>query len=131
MVHGQFQKVALGKGPFYFCFEVLPLERAPEVVCHQESAIEQVFAQSRNFSVVQTHGPGLDHVNEGIVEEFRFGEGQDPAVRIDLEGCDLLKTIGKIKVAIGKIGEAVAGFAWTVWIAMIANAHEGENILFE
>jgi hypothetical protein len=52
------------------------LLRAPEIVHHQETAAQQILAQSLDFGVAQTPPTGLGRIDPGIVEEPVVGEAK-------------------------------------------------------
>ncbi len=77
----------------------------PEVVDHQEAAIEQILTQLRPFLRREREGSRLDDVDEGVVEEPLVGQLHIDWHGVDLERRQLLQTKREVQVAIGKIGE--------------------------
>ena len=71
--------------------EILPFIFAPEVVHHQEAAVQQIAAQAGDFFVRQIHLAGFDHVEERIVEDRLVGEFDNLSMRIDFQGRQFMQ----------------------------------------
>ena len=123
----QIPRFLIRKYAFDFTVEVVPLVAAPEVVHHQEPAIEQIAAERDDFLFPKQQLPRFDHVNKRIVEKFQIREPQDVAVRVDMQRCELLQTIREIQLRI----RVVDGPAIPATPGAVLNANEGKDVVFE
>ena len=107
MIHLQLEELALRENSLHLARKILPLLLAPKIVCHEESSVEKILAQGRNFVVLKFQCPRLHHVSPRVIEQARIGQVQHAAIRIDFQRSQLLEPIRKIQVTVGKIGEAI------------------------
>ena len=104
VVERQLHRLAVGEDALDLLVEVLPLVVAPEVVDHQEAAVEQVAAQGDDLLLREVQAARLDHVDEGIVEQPLVGQPQRDRIGVDLERRELLQPEGEVQVAVGPVG---------------------------
>jgi hypothetical protein len=122
-------RLAVGEHAAHFVRQVVPLVLAPEVVHHQEAAVEEIPPQAANFVVGEQHPPRLDEVDEGVVEQLRVGQLQHLVVGIDPHRSELLQAEGEIEIAVGKVGRPAAAPA--VIARAVADPHKGEDVFLE
>src|SRR5258708_966294 len=67
MGHGKFDEFAFGKDSFHLPIEGLPMPFAPEIIRHEKSPIEKIFAKTGHLFVPQNQSARLDHVNPGVI----------------------------------------------------------------
>src|SRR6185369_6373126 len=79
--------------------ENLPLGGAPEIVCHEETAAQQVFAQSLRLGVRQLPVAGLYGVKPGPVSDTAFVEIHGLFYGADVEPREAAQ--GQHEMAIG------------------------------
>src|SRR5262245_16748720 len=68
----------------------------PEVIEHQESAVEEILSQGNDFVLVQLEASRLDHVDEGMLEKILVRQPEKPSVGIHLHRRHLLQPVGKV-----------------------------------
>ena len=85
MIHRQFHKLVFGQHALDFAMKTLPLPLSPKIVCHENSAVEQVFSQNGNLLITQQQAARLDHVNPRVIEQVGVAQPNYPASRIDLQ----------------------------------------------
>src|SRR5881396_1972244 len=103
MAQWQIDRLARGKNAFQFCMKRGPFAVTPEIVAHEEPAVEQVAPQDGHLFLREGQPARLDDVNERIIEQLRVRQFQHLAVRVDLDRRDLLQAKRKIQVAVWKI----------------------------
>src|SRR5258708_6998489 len=94
----QLDRIAVGKDAFDLAVEVVPLVLAPEVVDHQEAAVQEVATQGGDFVVGECQLARLDQIKKRIVEQLGRSQIEDFALRIDLERSELLQSVGKVQI---------------------------------
>ena len=127
MIERQFDRLAVGEDFFDLVVEVGPFGLAPEVVNHQEAAVEQIPPESLDLVVHEFEVARFDQVDERISEQFGIGQFENAPVRIDLERRELLQTVRKVEIAVGKVGRPPTPASGRV----VLDAHERKDILLE
>ena len=123
----QFDRFAVGEDAFDFVIEVVPFRFAPEVINHQEAAVLQIPSQRFDLVFGEFQTARFDHVDEGIIEQFRIGQLDDFAFGIDFQRRQLLQAIGKVQVAVGVVGRPPPPTAGRV----VLDADEREDVVGE
>src|SRR6185369_6575000 len=109
--------------------KVVPFPLAPKIIDHQESAVEQVVSQDRNFLLIELQPSWFDDVNERVIEQFLVGEFEHQPFRIHSNRSHLVEAKGKIQIAVGKIDfPAVKSMASP---SAVLNANKSEHVLLE
>ena len=122
---------AVGKDALHLLGEVVPFVLAPEVVEHEEAAVEQVAAEDGDFLIGEGKIAGLDDVDERVAEEHRVGDLENLRIGIDLERSHLLEPPGKVQVGVGKIRGPSPRAAVAAIVRVVADADEREDIALE
>ena len=99
---------------------------APEVVRHEEATIEQIFTEALDLIVAQRDRARIGDVDKRIFLDFITGEFDHLAVRVGLDGGELLDTIGKVEIGIRIISSPTATTSSEV-IAVL-DSNKGEDI---
>ncbi len=102
MVQRELDRLAVGENELHVLVDVFPLGRAPEIVEHEGSAVEQPGPQNGGFLFVQMHESGLDDVGERVVRELGIVDVERAGVRIDLQRGELMQAKGKFKSLSGE-----------------------------
>ena len=132
VLHLQFDGLALGEDALDFADEVRQLGLAPEVVHHEEAAVEEILPHDGNLLVREAQRADLDHVNPRIVEEVRVFDLEQSAERVHLQRGHLLEAVGEVQVRVGEVRAPAATTASAVAVAAaVADAAEGERVLLE
>ncbi len=97
MLQRDFGRLTIRKHAFDFAVEVVPFVASPEVVDHQEAAMQQVASQRGHFLFTEYQLTRFNDVDERVVEQFRIGQSQDAPVRIHVQRCQLLQSPGEVE----------------------------------
>ena len=90
MLGRQVDDLALGKDALELAHDVLPLDRAVEVVEGRRPAAQEELAQDGHFLVLQPQVARLDEVDPGVLEQLRIGQREHDGI-VDADGGDALE----------------------------------------
>src|SRR6185295_18243801 len=101
MFDGQVHRFILGlrEDLFDLLMKSEPVSISPEIVTHEEAAVQQIFPQDGNLLRLESEPARFDDVDKGIIVELLVREIDVAAVRVDLERRDLLESEREIQVA--------------------------------
>src|SRR6266704_2910321 len=103
MIYCKVFRLAIGKNAFDLVVKDVVLFLAPEIVEHQKSSIDQIFAQNIHLLVGQKQPARLHDVDERIIEKPLIGQLEVNGTRVHLQRRNLLQAIRKIQVAVREI----------------------------
>ena len=99
----QLSGLVIGKHALYLRVEVIPLLGSPELIHHQEAAVQQVPPQRHSFRVGKDDRPRGNNEDKRMIEQFWISQVKNDRVRIHFERSKFLKAVGYVPVGFGKV----------------------------